>query len=110
MTSLDDRELVKSVNTLNNGAQMGFSLPVSIVGMRLPLDELRFCYLLDTSKLENIPVFIGGIWLRRSRQGIIGGISVVLKNRRVLQMTRIPRLWFIFSGWERCVLTLPFRF
>lgn len=76
---------------------MGFSLPVSIVGMRLPLDELRFCYLLDISKLENFPVFIGGIWLRRSRQGITGGISVVLKNR-VLQMTRIPRLWFIFPG------------
>lgn len=73
--------------------------------MRLPLDELQFCYFLDISKLENLQVFIGGIWLSRSRQGIIGGISVVLK-KKVLQMTRIPRLWFIFLGWERCVLTL----
>lgn len=34
-------------------------------------------------------------------------VSVMLKKKKVLQITRIRRLWFIFSGWERCVLTLP---
>lgn len=72
----------KSINTLNNGTQMEFSLPVSTMVMRLPLGRLQFCYLLDTSELENLQVFIGGVWLSRSRQGIIGRISVVLRNKK----------------------------
>lgn len=75
--------------------------------MRFPLGELQFCYLLDTSEPENLQVFIGGVWLSRSRQGIIGGISVVLKSLTDDSDTRAA-VYFFWVG-EMRLDPPPFR-
>lgn len=66
---------------------MGFPLAVFTMGEETSGGyDWQFYLPLDSSKLENLKLFIevcvsGGIWFSRSRQGIVGGMSVIFKKK-----------------------------